>query len=177
MHPLQLALLRLANKKNLGELTLRDIGKEIGEKFPQKVKHHLEQLHKKGLVRVDKENKIIEPIKRGPSENTNLYSIPVLGAANCGPASLIAEEAVLGYLKISEKLLPKRKANLFAIKAVGSSMNLADIIGKNIENDDYIIVDADDKVPETGKYILSVIDGAANVKKMIKEKDRIVLIS
>jgi len=48
MHPLQLALLKLARRRNLGKMTLREMGKEIGEKFPQKVKHHLNQLQKKG---------------------------------------------------------------------------------------------------------------------------------
>ncbi len=177
MHQLQADLLKLASEKNIGAMTLRDIGKEIGEKFPQKVKHHLDQLQKKGLIKIDKENNLVELIQRGDTKNTNLYSIPVLGAANCGPASLYADEAVQGYLKISKDLLPAKKDSLFAVKARGTSMNLANINGKNIEDDDYIIVDGSDLIPETNKYVLSVIDGAANVKKMIMEDNRIVLMS
>ena len=177
MHQLQADLLKLANEKNIGAMTLRDIGKRIGEKFPQKVKHHLDQLQKKGLIQIDKANGIVKVIQRGHTMNTNLYSIPVLGAANCGQASLYADEAVLGYLKISEDLLPRDKESLFAVKTTGTSMNLANINGKNIEEDDYVIVDGSDRIAETDKYVLSVIDGAANVKKMIKEDDRIVLVS
>ena len=48
MHDLQLKILKLLEKKEFDGLTLREIGKKIGEeKYPQKVKHHLLQLEKK----------------------------------------------------------------------------------------------------------------------------------
>lgn len=178
MHPLQLALLRLSRKKNLGAMTLRQIGEEVGEKFPQKVKHHLDQLHKKGLIRINKDKSLIEPVERGQTDYTNLYSVPILGAANAGPATVFAEESLQGYLKVSEQLLPpKNRGDLYAVKVTGSSMNLADVNGKHIDDGDYILVDPTNRNPPSGDYVLSVIDGAANVKKMIKEPGRIVLMS
>ena len=50
------------------------------------------------------------------------------------------------------------------MRAVGSSMNQANIGGKNIEEDDYVLVDHTDKDIQTNDYILSVIDGMANIK-------------
>jgi phage repressor protein C with HTH and peptisase S24 domain len=51
--------------------------------------------------------------------------------------------------------------------------------GKVINDGDYIIVDGDDRVPDEGEVILSVIDGAANVKRFHEDKEnkQVVLIS
>lgn len=176
MHTLQRQLLELARKKNLGSMTLREIGTEVGEKFPQKIKHHLDQLLKKGLIKIDKQSRVIEAVKEGREEHTNLYSVPILGFANCGPATLFAEEAVQGFLKVSSNFLSK-KQGLYAVKAVGSSMNRSNVKGDNIEDGDYVLVEGENKNPRSGDYVLSVIDGAANIKKFISEKNRIALVS
>ena len=62
-----------------------------------------------------------------------------------------------------------------AIQADGFSMNQAKI-GKskrNIEPGDYAIVDGDVKAPEDGQYVLSVIDGLANIKKFHLDRNTI----
>src|ERR1700679_3939988 len=46
MHPLQEKILALIDSHNLGQMTLREIGELVGERFPQKIKHHLVQLEK-----------------------------------------------------------------------------------------------------------------------------------
>jgi len=177
MHKIQQNILELSKTKNLGQMTLREIGELIGEKFPQKIKHHLNQLEKKGFLKIAKHTNTILRTEPGKIAKTSLLSIPILGTADCGPATFYADTNFEGYLKISKDLLPAKKDGLFAVKARGTSMNLANINGKNIEDDDYIIVDGSDLIPETNKYVLSVIDGAANVKKMIMEDNRIVLMS
>jgi len=40
-------------------LKLRWIGRQVGVKHPQIIKHHLQKLEKEGLITIDKENKII----------------------------------------------------------------------------------------------------------------------
>ena len=100
MHTTQEKLLKLASDKNLGQLTLRGIGKLVGESYPQKIKHHLLQLQKKGLLRIDKGRSLIEKITEGAIKNTNLISIPILGTANCGPANTFAEENLEGYFPV-----------------------------------------------------------------------------
>ena len=56
MHLVQQKLLELARTTNLAQLTLRDIAARIGipDGSPQKVKHHLQQLQKKGLLLVNR---------------------------------------------------------------------------------------------------------------------------
>ncbi len=136
MHNIQEKLLQVMQNKNLNGMTLREIGELIGEKFPQKVKHHLDQLQKRGLVKIDKTKKTIMKSIGGAIKNTQLISIPIVGAANCGPATIFANENIEGYLKISKTILRKFK-NIFAIRAQGLSMNRAMVNGNTIEDGDY----------------------------------------
>mgnify|MGYP001615933644 FL=1 len=110
--------------------------------------------------------------------NSKLISVPILGSANCGPATIYAEQNIEGYLKISGKLL-SRKKNIFAIKASGYSMNKANINGERIEDGDYVIVDPKYQNFKNGDYVLSAIDGVANIKRYFNDKEnkRIILLS
>lgn len=178
MHILQEKILKIVDTKNLGKMTLREIGIEIGEKFPQKVKHHLDQLEKKGLVKIDKVKKEIMRASHGAIKNTQLISVPIVGAANCGPATIFANDNIEGYLKISKNIL-KKCQNIFAIKAQGFSMNRTKIGGKTIEDGDYLIIDSDNKIANSGDIVLSVIDDMANIKKYVwdDENKQVVLVS
>ena len=65
MHDIQQKLLKLAHEKNLGEYTLREIGGFIRERSPQKIKHHLQQLEKNGLIKINKVKGVIEKTEQG----------------------------------------------------------------------------------------------------------------
>lgn len=177
MHTIQRKLLQLISGRNIGGLKLREIGALVGEEHPQKIKHHLNQLMKKGLVIHDKRKEIIERVDK-KRKNSHLINIPILGSANCGEALIFAEENLEGFLKVSSKLI-KSKGRFFALKAVGDSMNKARIKDKLIEEGDYVIIDSEDKNPNTGDYVLSVIDDACNIKKFAwdKKNKQIILLS
>lgn len=178
MHTLQEKVLKLIDDKSISGMTLRQIGEEIGEKFPQKIKHHIDQLEKKGFIKIDKAKKEIVRRRQGAILNTQLISVPIVGVANCGPATIFANENIEGYLKISKNILNKCK-NVFAIRAQGLSMNKAMIQGKTIEDGDYLIIDSDNTTPSYGDIILSVIDDMANIKKYVWDEvnNQIVLVS
>lgn len=178
MHPIQEKLLKIVTQKNLTNMTLREIGDLIKEPLPQKVKHHLEQLEKKGFISFDRKNKIISKTKNSSRTPSPFLSIPIVGAANCGPATIFANENIEGYLKISKNILNKCK-NVFAIRAQGLSMNRTSINGMSIEDGDYIIIDSDYRTPRNGDVVLSVIDDMANIKKYVfdEENNQIVLVS
>lgn len=185
MHPIQEKLLQLAKEKNLGDMTLREMGTFIGEESPQKIKHHLNQLEIKGLIKIDKIKGIIEKTQPGWAKGLldktiRILSIPIVGTANCGPATLFAETNFEGFLKVSSKLINKHNANgIFAIKADGPSMNRADVNGKRIEDGDYLIIDSNDTDAHTGDIVLSIIDDMANVKRFVddRENNQIILMS
>lgn len=170
MHETQKKLIILSKKKNISNMALRQIGRFVGEEHPQKIKHHLDQLEKKGFLGSDKKSNTDEKVK--------FLNIPILGSANCGEATIFAEECLEGYLKISDKLLKKKK-NIFSIRAKGSSMNKANIKGNTIEDGDFVIIDSSDKNPRNGDYVLSIIDDVANVKKFMldRKNKQVVLVS
>jgi repressor LexA len=178
MHTLQEKLLKVIDEKNIGGLTLREIGNLVGETLPQKIKHHLSQLERKGFILVDKKNKKISRISNKARAGDIFISIPIVGAANCGPATIYADHNIEGYLKISKRLAPNKKS-VFALRAEGNSLNKANIGGKNVESGDFVIVDSENTSPHDGDYVVSIIDGMANIKKyrLDKENSRIVLLS
>jgi repressor LexA len=177
MHKIQEEILQLMRTKNINGLTLREIGDLIGEKFPQKIKHHIDQLQKKGFIKIDKRNKTISSALNKQTNNS-LLSIPIVGTANCGPATIFANENIQGYLKISKNILKKCKS-IFAIRAHGLSMNKTIIDGKTIEDGDYLIIDSEYKTPKNGDIILSIIDDMANIKKYIWDEinNQVILVS
>ena len=176
MHKLQEKLLRTIGTENLSGMALRDIGGLVGEKSAQKIKHHLTQLSKKGFIAYNPARREIRRVQEISREG--FVSLPIVGSANCGPATIFADENVTGYLKVSKKLVP-RGGKLFVLRADGNSMNKANIKGKNIEDGDFVIVDAEKSNPEPGQYIISVIDEMANIKKFVPDRKnkRIVLRS
>ena len=179
MHPIQEKLLKIISEKNIGDLTLREIGDLIAERLPQKVKHHLLQLERKGFILIDKKNNSISRVIGAKATPKEMFvSLPIVGSANCGPQTIYAEQNIEGYLTISGKLLSKKK-DIFAIKASGYSMNKANINGECIEDGDYVVVDPRYRSMKNGDYVLSVIDGVANIKRYFddKENKRIILLS
>jgi repressor LexA len=186
LHPIQEKLLRLAQNQSISSLSLRQIGELVGDKSAQKIKHHLQQLEKRGLLKIDHIKGTIEKPQQdgwidGFLENgKRLLQIPIVGVANCGPAEVLANENVVGYLRVSNSLI-KRQNNtgLFAVRADGFSMNQAKVGGKTINDGDYLIVDNTNCTPTEGEVILSVIDGAANVKRFHRDRanHQIALVS
>lgn len=176
MHKLQEKLLNIIERKNLSRMTLREIGNLVSEKSAQKMKHHLTQLAKKGFIVYNPAKREVRKAQEVSREG--FVSLPIVGAANCGPATIFADENITGFLKVSKKLAP-RGGKLFVLRAEGDSMNQASINGKNIEDGDFVIVDSEQKSPEMGNYVVSVIDEVANIKKFVldRKNKRIILQS
>lgn len=185
MHLIQEKILAEAGKRKLNGKSFRDLGSLVGvPDRPMTIKHHLSQLERKGLMKIDWETKTYELVKRGVEDAASRFvNVPVLGAADCGPARQLAEARPQGYLKISKKILKNGK-EVFALRAHGKSMNKAKVKGfngqeKNIEDGDYVLVDAKYLQPKNGDYVVSVVDGAANIKKFFadKENKQVILVS
>jgi repressor LexA len=182
MHRIQKQLLDLiATHEDFGSYSLRKIAGMVGaEGKPQTAKYHLQQLEKAGLIQMNLEEGVIRLVKKGYSKASPspIYSLPVVGAANCGPAAIFAEQNVDSYLKISSSLLPRNKKGLYALIADGDSMNKAEAEpGKTIESGDFVLVDSEQKSYRNGDIVVAVIDGLATIKRYRydKENQQIVL--
>lgn len=181
MHLTQQKILRLLDNGPLEGVTLREIGERIGQPdSPQKIKHHLEQLANKGFLKLDKKNNRIEKVEN--NQETKLIALPIMGSANCGEAMIFAENHIEGYLQVTRTVLGdfvNRIKDLFVLRAVGSSMNRAQVAGEAVEDGDYVIVDKKQQEPKDGRYVVSVIGGVANIKRLHVDAQRkqIILIS
>jgi repressor LexA len=178
MHKIQKQILKLAKSKDVVNLGYRALGKLIGVSHPQQVKHHLNQLIKKGYIKPDKTLNVIEKVKKASELQHDFAKIPVLGEANCGDAISFADEQIDGYIKVSKSLFNK-PSDIFALVASGKSMNKADVKGKPIEDGDYVLIDGGHKDYRDGDYVLSIIDKCANIKKIKfdKKNKQIILFS
>ncbi len=182
MHIIQKQLLDLiATHEDFGSYSLRKIAEMVGAKGkPQTAKYHLQQLEKDGLIQLNLEAGIIKLVKRGyaNASTSPIYSLPVVGSANCGPATIFAEQNVDQYLKISSSMLPRNKSNLYALIADGDSMNMAEVEkGKTIKSGDFVLVDSEYKNYKTGDIVVAVIDNMATIKRFREDKpnNRIIL--
>lgn len=140
------------------------------------VHQHVSYLRKKGLLKTEKHKKRAMNIP-AKGENTrefkNLalssFTIPILGVANAGTATAFAEENIEGYLKVSRDVL-NRRDGIFSLRVEGDSMNKAKIGGKSIAEGDFVLIDSEYRNPKNGDYVLSIIDGCANLKKFKRDK-------
>jgi SOS-response transcriptional repressor LexA len=173
MHPIQKALLELAQTRDLGAMKLREISEAISLGVPQTIKYHMDTLLKQGRLARDGTGaiRLVDPEK----ELEGLIQVPVLGRANCGEALLYAEEGIQGFLPVSPTLLRTRRyEDIFAVQAVGRSMNNADIGGEQIHEGDFVIAQASPNY-EDGDYVVATLEGRANIKRLYRGQDYIVL--
>lgn len=180
MHIIQQKLLELSKNENLAKLSLRDMARNIGmpNESPQKIKHHVMQLQKKGFLAIDRIKGVMDRTTGEASwskgflkKTAKLFSIPIIGTANCGPATIFAEQNFEGFLRVSSKLIGRAKpTGLYAIKTDGSSMNRAEIGNKRIEDGDFVIVDGENKNAETNDVVLAIIDNKATIKRFVDDR-------
>ncbi len=164
-HPIQQKLIELSKSRDLRKMKLRDIGELIGidNPHPQRIKYHMQKI---GILEHSKNTSV--------KKNTTIdkiVSLPIMGTANCGDATMFAENLIDGYLPISRRLLPSKynTDHLFIVRASGDSMNDADINDKDIQDGDFIVIDESDKTASDGDYVLSIINGMANVKRYTED--------
>lgn len=157
--------------------TLEEIAKHFSDflAYPSSAYYHVKKLQDEGYLERESNHSRSVGVYADKSVKFPLMKkigmdairVPILGAANAGPATLFAEENIAGYLKISQSVLNK-KDKIFALRVEGDSMNKAKIDGKNLEEGDFVLIDSEYKNPKNGDYVLSIMDGCANLKKFEK---------
>jgi SOS-response transcriptional repressor LexA len=171
MHKIQRRILRLAKEENITDLGYRKLGEKIKVEHPQQVKWHLGKLIADGHIQTTPDGQLVV-MENQPM----LAKIPILGAANCGEPLIMAEDRVEDYLTLSPGLIKKlNKANIFAVRASGDSMNKADIRGQAIDNGDYVIIDSAIQTPSNGDYVLASIEGLATIKRFIRDEQQQII--
>ena len=141
---------------------LEEMGIEVGSlKGTMQV---IEALEKKDLIKRDKSKKLLLVENNNYANFENIFSMPMYGLASCGEALAYAEGNVDGYLQISKSLFRKEDpAKLFAVKALGDSMNK-----EGIGDGDYVVFEKAEASDYEGKIVVAVINGMATIKRYKK---------
>jgi SOS-response transcriptional repressor LexA len=188
MHVIQEKILKLLEKKGtLKNWTLRSLGEMVGDPdSPQRIKHHLTALQKHGFLVFSKSSGELSLSSFARKKQVVLFrflylDLPIV-EKHSNWLKTSRQRAFYGSQRVLLGLCPKsRSIVFFVVRAVGSSMNRADIAGDAIDDGDYVVVDRQvgDKKSLHGKYVLSLIDGAANIKKFVLQakSDMITLVS
>jgi len=131
----------------------------------------IEALEKKDLLKRDKSKKIYLVENDSYANLKNIFSIPMYGLASCGEALAYADGNVDGYLQISRSLFRKEEpAQLFAVKALGDSMNK-----EEINDGDYAVFEKCEQGCDfENKIVVAVINGMATIKRYKKLKHGII---
>lgn len=178
MNAIQRQVLNLATTIDLSDHTYYGLAKMLKINHPYKVQFAIEQLLKKGeLVKDPATGSILKP--KYDRVLDGMISIPYYGLVNCGEALTFAQDRIGGYLKITPNTISLSSFdNLFALKASGSSMNNAVIGGNSVNDGDYVIAQKKSNyLPSNGDYVISIIGGAANLKKFRKDtKNRQIVL-
>jgi SOS-response transcriptional repressor LexA len=186
IHPIQQAILDLRKVRPLANLSYREIGRQVSDDpekrvHPQVIKYHIEQLiGSSQLTEADRPTTVSPQQLAQPSEKPRLISLPLMGAANAGPATMLASEHPESYVKITPQLLrSKNYPDLIALRVSGNSMNCAELHGATIQNDDYIVIDRSKRTPRNGEIVVVDNDNCVNVKRIIfdYEHEQIALMS
>lgn len=157
------------NKKNESP-TIEEIRKSLKLSSSRSVTQYLESLTKKGTIRRERyKNRGIFLTNKKEKDTVML---PVFASAGCGSPSVIAQRTFDDFVEVASNLIRgKKKEDLYIIKAVGNSMNMA-----GINDGDYVLVERmTDQGFEMGDAVVAIIDDNAVIKKYIQSNDLIIL--
>lgn len=132
----------------------------------------IEALEKRDLIKRDTDRKLYIVENKRFRNLKNIFSIPAYGLASCGEALAYAEENnVDGYLQISKSLFRKEDpAKLFAVKALGDSMDKDDV-----NDGDYVVFEKKDMDYNfENEIVVAVINGMATIKRYRKFKNGMI---
>ena len=148
--------------------TIAEIGKQFQMSSPASVHSILSTLEREGLIkRIPNVSRGIELVKAARQESAgDDYEIPLLGLVAAGQPI----EAILSHETVSAPKSMIGRGRMFALRVRGDSM-----IEENIQDNDIIIVSAQETA-ENGQMVVALIDGNyATVKKFYREPDFIRL--
>jgi repressor LexA len=143
--------------------TMREIGAYFGFTWPA-AKGHLIALKKKGLIRINPfKSRGIEILG---SKYRDAFELPVAGRIRAGKPILAVEE-IEDHIVIDRNLF--KDSNAFALRITGDSM-----VEAGIFDGDYVIVKPQ-RMIENGEIAVVLLEDEATVKKVYKEKRKVVL--
>jgi repressor LexA len=162
------AISDLTREKGLSP-TLNEIRDKLGYRRVSSIQHHLDALKKKGyLSHTPNQSRSLQF-----SSPNDTISIPLIGNIAAG-TPILAIENIEAYIPYDQKKIKTGLSNYFFLRAVGTSMNMADVNGRNIENGDYVLI-RKQNTANYGQIVAALIGEEATIKKLSKGNGHIIL--
>lgn len=147
--------------------TVREIASHFGYKSPNNVQQHLQLIEQKGYIkRLAGKSRGIIVCDFTSNEEKPTVDVPILGTIAAG-SPLTAVENIEGQVALDSDLF--REQDLFALYVQGDSMQDIGIL-----NGDLAVVQSRPTV-ENGDVAAVIIDGEATLKRVYRQKDKLVL--
>jgi repressor LexA len=142
--------------------TVRDIGEEFGIKSPNGVMCHLNALVKKGLIeRAKGKARAIQLVGYRSAAGAEL---PLVGRVAAGvPLEAVAQEERLNFNELFGG------PDHIALRVRGQSM-----IEDHIDDGDYVVIRRQETA-ENGERVVAMIDNEVTLKRLHREKDKVLL--
>lgn len=153
---------------NNPEITLAEIGKQIGLNSTSSVHAHVNKLVELGYLKKFGRKFIVK------SDDAELVkNLPYFGYAQCGYNGIFNEDEVLDYIPFPTRFLPKNTEDLVVMKAKGTSME------PTIEEDELLIFDKSKRYeePTLNDILLCSLGGEIKIKRFTIRQGIPMLIS
>jgi repressor LexA len=149
--------------------TLEEIRKASGHNYVSAVQRHVEALKEKNyLSYVPNQSRSLQP-----SHSDQKVSIPLVGNIAAG-TPILATQNIEAYIPYESAKIKVTLNDYFFLKAVGDSMNKADINGRAIDNGDYVLV-RKQNTASPGQIVVALIGDDATIKKFKKKEGHVIL--
>jgi len=145
-------------KSKLGNFpTLEEIRKALDYAGTSSVQRHTDVLKEKGYLGNTRGLSILA--------YTEQVQIPLVGNVACG-APLLATENIEAYISYDASKVQGKAQDYFFLRAVGDSMNKANVSGKTIDNGDFVLVKKQSSA-DPGSRVVALIGDEATIKKIV----------
>ena len=142
--------------------TLEEIREALNYSGISSVQRHVDALKKKGYI----SNERYKARTLEVSLLEQMVSIPLVGNVPCG-VPFLAVENIEAYIPYSKSLLHDQTDDYFFLRAIGDSMNNARVLGKTIDNGDFVLIKKQ-SVVDFESRVVALIGDEATIKKMVK---------
>lgn len=99
--------------------------------------------------------------------------IPLVGNVACG-IPFLATENIEAYIPYDASQIRGAASDYFFLRAVGDSMNNANVCGKTIDDGDFVLIKKQ-QTANPGSRVVALIGDEATIKKMIPENGHVRL--
>lgn len=145
--------------------TLEQLRKALNYKAISSVQRHTNALKEKGYL--GKSRGISIPYMH------SMIPIPLVGNVAAG-VPILAVENIEAYIPYDAEKIKGNPKDYFFLRAVGDSMNEANVNGKNIDSGDLVLI-KNQPTADQNQRVLALIGDEATIKKLRHEGNMVVL--